>query len=459
MRWLVNNIGSLLLALAMAMVVWTVAVLREDPVEIRVFQQSIPIELIGQSEDTVLIGTIPQRAEVTLRGPDSVLDTLTANQVSVVADISAVPPGEATEVPLTASVSNLAARVTAVSPDRITVTLEQVISRSLPIALKVSGEPATGYEAGEPVLTPDTIEIRGPASLVERVEAVTAQLSLQDVRDPVDTLLRLTPVDLNEARVNGVTLSPDQARVTVAVKQLFGFREVAVSINITGNVPFGYRLDNLTVSPPVVTLFSTDPTLVTQMPGFVETQPIDLTGLTDDVNTNLALELPDGVDLVGDQTVLVQVSVSAILGSLPVQREIELSGLGQGLAAEPVPATVNVILSGPLPILDALQPEDVIVRLDLLGLEEGVYQLTPEVVILPDDITVDLVLPSTIEVTIKIAPTITPGPSPTPTPTITRTPTITPTRTLAPFFTRTPSPTPSPTLEPTPTETATPTPG
>jgi hypothetical protein len=61
---------------------------------------------------------------------------------------------------------------------------------------------------------------------------------------------------------------------------------------------------------------------------------------------------------------------------------------------------VEVILSGPRPRLSALLPDDVPVILDLSGLRLGqVEQLAP-VVLQPEGITVDSVIPSIVQVEI-----------------------------------------------------------
>ena len=68
------------------------------------------------------------------------------------------------------------------------------------------------------------------------------------------------------------------------------------------------------------------------------------------------------------------------------------------------PNNVDVILSGPLPLLDTLSPQDVRVVIDVTDLEEGTHQLTPKVEILVSDIVVESILPGTVEVVISRTP-------------------------------------------------------
>jgi len=72
------------------------------------------------------------------------------------------------------------------------------------------------------------------------------------------------------------------------------------------------------------------------------------------------------------------------------------------------PATVDIIVAGPLNILETLAPDSFLVVLDLADLPVGVYQRPPVVDQYPDQVRIQTVLPETVEVTILIAPTPTP---------------------------------------------------
>jgi hypothetical protein len=77
----------------------------------------------------------------------------------------------------------------------------------------------------------------------------------------------------------------------------------------------GYRLENISVFPPVITVFSTDPALVNALPGVVETQPLDLQDAREDIPRVFPWTCRKH-NLVGAQTVQVQVSISPIQTSL-----------------------------------------------------------------------------------------------------------------------------------------------
>ena len=441
-----ENLGTLALALLLAVVVWAVAVNEENPNEEKLFPATVKVEPGETPENLILVEQDITQTAVTIRAPRSVWETLVAGQIHVTADLAGLSPGEYV-IPLRAQLDVSIGQVTKLNPAAIRVTLESRATRELPVSVEQVGEPARGYEAGPYDLSALTAVVSGPASAVDRVSKVAATISLDGLKTDLQKDVALDPVDASGKPVAGVSLEPVSVRVKVPITQKQGFRDVAVTVDYAGQVAAGYRITNITVAPPVITVSSSDPQKVEELPGFVKTQPLDLTGASDDIVVRLPLALPEGVSVEGEPSVQVQVNIAAIESSQTEQRQPEFQGLGPGLTATASPDTVVVLVSGPLPVLDQLKKEDVRVILDVTGLEPGTYSLTPQVSLLPEKLRAESVLPAQIEVviTVGVTPSVTPG-TPTPTPTATpsaaptRRPTSTPSATPTEIFTSTPTP-------------------
>jgi YbbR domain-containing protein len=139
---------------------------------------------------------------------------------------------------------------------------------------------------------------------------------------------------------------------------------------------------------------------VARLPGYVETEPLDISGAQADVSGSLKLTLPADVTAVGEPVIFVQVGVAAIEDSVTVTRDVRPQGLAPELSARLSPATVAVILSGPVPLLKALRASDVEVYVDLAGLTPGSYQLQVSWRVLLEGVQVEALLPAQIAVTI-----------------------------------------------------------
>lgn len=404
-----RNLSNLILALALSITVWISAVSDSDPTLEQAFPRPVPIDFVGKDPSLVLLENSASQVSLTLRAPQSIWDRLTREQnaVRALVDLSDLGPGEH-EVNVQIQIAITPARVVGYTPSFIEIKLDQIDSLEIPIRLVVRGNPAIGYQAGDPMLDESTATVSGPASLLEEVEEARATLDIEGASETIDRLVNVRPVDVNGNLVEGLTITPNQVGVTQNITQLGGYRNVVVKVVTIGRVASGYRVTNISVFPPAVTLFSDDPGLVEEIPGYVETAPLDLTSAEDDLEVFLSLNLPPGVSVVGDAEVEVLVAIAAIEGSITLENmPVTVVGLETGLRAEISPQRVDVILSGPLPTLDSLRASDVRIIVNLDGLAEGVYQRVPQVTI-NENIQVESILPGSLEVRISLIPTMTP---------------------------------------------------
>jgi YbbR domain-containing protein len=179
-----------------------------------------------------------------------------------------------------------------------------------------------------------------------------------------------------------------------------------VKVNLKGQVASGYRVTDISVYPPIITVFSQNQQLVANLPGYVGTTEIALTGSKDDLDEQVDLNLPVGVSIVGEQGVQVHVSIASIESSLTLSNiPIEILGLPEGFQAEISPTKVDVIVSGPIPVLDKMTANDVHVVVNMSKAFLGVTQVEPVVELKLSDLKVQSILPSNIEITIKAKPT------------------------------------------------------
>jgi YbbR domain-containing protein len=355
-------------------------------------------------------GTVPQQVEITLRAPHSVWQDLLSSETSIRALVDLTGLGSGTyTVNVQMQIDTRPVRIISVTPWSINLSLEPQVTRSLAISLYLTGNPAIGYQVGNAVLDPAGVVITGAESLVSQIDFIQATLDLTDARQNISTSILLQVVDLNGKVIEGVTVLPDNVQVSLPIIQQGGYRDLAVKVMTVGNPASGYSLTSVAAFPPIVTVYSANSVTIGSMPGYVETSSLDLSGASEDIEKKLGILLPPGVTLIGEQSVQVKVGIAPIESSRTIlYRPVEIIGLATGLDAHLSPQTVDIILSGPLPVLDIMAISDVTVQVDLTGLTPGTYQLTPKVSIVQQNVKVESILPGTVEVIINS--TITPTP-------------------------------------------------
>jgi YbbR domain-containing protein len=383
LRSIISNIVTLLLALVVAIIIWFNA----SQVEEALVRQTIqtPINIIGIPED----GTIVEPNLETLQpliigfeGPESVVSELTADDFVATLDLSGVPYAEETDVPVQVQVSKTEEiAIVFQSTEVVTVLLEQSISREIPIQLDIRGTVARGHTQGTPLIDPPFITVSGPTSAVEQLSTIRLTVFLNNARETQLYSPQLIFYDLQGrvASTRGLTLSAEEVGVTIPINESAGFAEKFITVTRVGEPASGYRLLNVSVEPSSV--FVTGPPTQLEALTRVETERIDITGLTESVRLQVALDLPEGIRLDQDQEVFVDIEIEPRFDTANFRRDVEILGLDPELEVSDLdPENVRVTFFGPVLVLEALLESDIRVTVDLFELEEGTYSVVPEVV-------------------------------------------------------------------------------
>lgn len=390
-------------ALALAFFVWVIATLQADPVRVAVFN-NVPIQTV-ENEAMLVTNRASLRRTVTVnvRARESVLQLFTAEDIIVRADWSNLPPGTHA-IPLEVTTARRA--VVDTRPAQLTVTLEQRQARQKPVIIERLADVPTGYVHVGSTPEQTQILISGTLAQVEAVDRLLARIDLSQARASFTDEVALIPVDVNGVAVSDVTLSQSTVSVAVEIRQREDVLAVPVSPQVDyDSVPAGYvaRLDNFT---PETATVRGSPGLLALLPEILDTVEIDLSGRTASFTEQVAVELPDSLPA-GTLTILEGqiIDVSIVIEARVAQRQFDgvavqvIGGTGE---VRVIPSRVSVILTGPQPVLDALEADDVFVTVDVTGLPPGTADVQPQASITGAQIAADgvRVIPAAVGVII-----------------------------------------------------------
>ncbi len=398
-RTLLSQWSSIVISLFLAVFVWAVATNEENPTRTADFQDPVPVQFLNRSENLALVYKSKDSVQIQVRASEDVWKTLRADNFRATVDLKDLSAGTYT-LPVTVTSADPKVTVVAPDPSTVSVQLDLIKQVKLDVRVQVLDAPPVGYEVKNASANPATVTISGPQSFVDQINDATADIALRGAKTSLDRDVTVALHDAQGNTVQNVTVTPATVSVHLDVVQRVGYKEVAVKAVLKGNPSTGYWVSNIGVDPPTVTLVGS-PEALNRIPGFVEAQAVTVTGAREDVTKQVGLNLPQGVTALNVGNVNVRVSVEPVLGGITVRRTVTISEVRCDLPVTVSPDTVEVILSGPLPILQALTPDDIQILVEVNSCSPASFQVSPDSANVPNSVKVESIVPNTVEVNVK----------------------------------------------------------
>ena len=368
--------ATLILALVLAIVIWFNAVQAEDPDTRRSVQ--IPATYVGLPENVIIVEpTNPEQTIlVTYEGRSSIVTNLTADDFSAIIDLSEVPIGARQSIPINIEASTSEIQNDS-NPAEIDILLEELKTVSVPVKVDIRGSEARGHTRQQELLEPAEILVTGKASEVDALDFAQVTVFLNDENQTFIDNPRPIYYDRQGqvASIRNLDVATDEVQVTIPIQESADFAEKIISVDIVGEPAQGYRLLSASVRPNTI-LVTGRPTQL-QVPFNVRTEPIDITGLTESFSGPVTLVLPDGIELDEVEEITVNVQIEPFRSTKIFNQPVVVQGIEPDKEAMVEPDTVRVVLFGPLPILETITEQELLVTADGFGLENGTYALEP----------------------------------------------------------------------------------
>jgi YbbR domain-containing protein len=397
-RSLRANIGLGLLSLALAVSLWAFVTEEENPTRTDFLPGAIPVETVNVPEGLAVASLSDAAVSVRVSVPDDTWDDLTIEDFRAIADLSAAKARE-NAVTLRFRSERRRVEVVEVIPPRVTVNLEPITTKVVPVTVKLIGAPPLGYSTASGRTTPEQVEVTGAESLVALVEEAVADVNVQGVRVSLEQVFTLVPRDGRGGDIEGVNLNPETVEVVLPVVQREITQVYVVMPLVRGAPSDGFVVTSVKVEPPFAVITGTIEAL--QSLTLVATDEVDVGGATSDVVRAAKLRLPSDLTVVGSDVVTVQVSVSPARGEIRLGITPTIEGLEPGMRADLATILVEVSVAGELPVLRSLAPASLVAVVDVSGLEEGQHAL-PVQVTLPPGLQVVGVEPATVTVALSL---------------------------------------------------------
>jgi len=405
-----TNPGLKILSVVIAIIIWYVVVDVNDPVETNTYQVRVTPANESYIENGKQIYRIEDEyktVQVYVKGNRSKLRKVTADNISVVADLTQIVDlnRDPVMVPLTATVPGISAANVTLARTTIPITIENIASVELPVSVDVgTSVPGTDFEIGKLTPNPETIIINGPESVINKLGSVVATTDVTGMTADGTKQATLKLLDKNGEEVSQDTIQDDLTfdggvpEETVIVDLWSKVSDIGFNVQYSGTPAQGYQVGSITTTPATVTLAGTDTALeaIEESGGRlnISSDLITVAGASSDVTASVKLSdiLPEDTKLATGQADNVTVKITILKNdsremTLDVD-DIATENLASDLTISYDQSELKFIVEGSKTALQDLTTGSVSAEIDLSEMKtEGDYTV-PVTIELPSGLSV-----------------------------------------------------------------------
>ncbi|MGI6068810.1 MAG: YbbR-like domain-containing protein [Blautia sp.] len=415
-----NNIPLKIMSVAVAILVWLLVVNIDNPIRTRIITD-VPVQVLNEAYiesggKMCLIEESQDDITVSVTGKRKTVENLTASDVIATADLKQMLSLDTNPVmvPINVSVPGISQVDIQPVPRNMAITIEEMMSQDFIVTVDTgASKPEVGYEIGEVQANPEKVQITGPQTLIKKIDRVVAYTDVTGITGDLSTRVKLKIFDKNQDELSAnqvkyLKFDISEPTVDVAVS-LWKVRDnVTIEAGYVGEPAIGYKVEALVSTPSKVKVAGTDEAL-SQLAAdgnkiVIPAENIDVFGKSADFETkvNIAKLLPDGIKLTTgtSDSVIVKASILPVGSkeySIPTKR-IVIQNIPEGLQAVCETEKVEIRVSEGTQSLEALDPENIQLSVDLSGKKAGSYEVPVQV-----SLPAGYAIVSNVTITVKLS--------------------------------------------------------
>ena len=378
-----DEIVTTVASIVVGVVGWILLMNVSNPMTSVVFE-NVPIEVINtqviESTGKTFEITSEEFVDVEVTASRSVVDRVSKDDIKVVADLTKLSYVNA--VLLQAHVDGSPnCEVKFLSGDTITVELDSIVSKEVPIVLERYSELSSSTFV--PVLYSDVekIILTGGKTKIDTVEKVVYTYDTTEATGVFEGSAEPIVYDRNGNELPNEFFTFDNYEVK-AFGQSYPIKEIPINIELNQKVIGGYRVDNFTFEPQNVRLACDKDRLSSLDVLKIKTNiDVDLSSVTNNEfvkSVKISDYLPDGVYFAGenDEVILTIHFESLNTKTITFSKEdVTFKGLGNGLEPFIEDSSFSIVVSGEDSQLEVLTKDNIRPFIDVSTLSVGKYNM------------------------------------------------------------------------------------
>ena len=355
-NWFLKNIDIKLLSLFLAIILWLYIAGGENPMVENFIDISLTQTNLGED---LVIKEFPTNVSVGIKGPENVINNISSHQINGIVNFSEINKEGLYKLKVEVTPPKKT-QITRIIPSEIKVEVEKVLTKEFEVEYSLIGVPEKGYSlTDEPQLNPSKAKIISAQSVLENIKQIIGAIDISGIKEDLSKKIKVKAVDVNGNEVKEVKIEPDIVEVSISLTRGYPEKQLTVKPKIIGKPAPGYYISEILSNPDEIKIFGNYSTISNIE--FLETIPIDVSGITKTLSVKVPPALEEGLNIVEGEVELIEVTIQVketIIHKILKNISVVPQDLSPFVSCEIEPAVVDITVEGKNILVDKLKAED-----------------------------------------------------------------------------------------------------
>lgn len=285
-----RNLPEKCLALIVAIGCWIFVMNDQNPQIENTY--TVPIS-IANAPEGYQISQDQEKVKIRVRAPRSLFMTVDETDFKAYVDLNGVEAGVHELQVQTVLPSGF--ELVATSPTKISVNVDKIEQKEVPVRLNLSGVPGDGKVVASIKQSLQNVTVEGPISLLNQVTSVIGYIGVNGNTENFNVTVPLIAVNDKDKEIDGVKLVPKTVDVNIILAHGLNTKVVDVKPAIMSDLSNDYVVKSIKAEPDKIEI-SGNADIIGNLT-YLSTEEISLAELTKPTTKTVKLIFPDGVNV------------------------------------------------------------------------------------------------------------------------------------------------------------------
>ncbi len=390
-KYISKNFGWKLFSVVCAIILWFIVMNIINPTEIQTF--SVNITFLNEDKLTERGFAVINKEEIEntkidikVKSTRTALDELSKNRKDITATVDlkqfamlyaddlnepfkvAVTPVIPTSYVYTYELVNFI-------PAEISVQLDNIVEVEKEVKVDSEGELSNGYLAGETVVMPSVVKVKGASSVIDKIYSVKVFLDVSDVSEGFEKDFTPVAFDKNGNELTSIVIEPETVQVSIGI---YKYGQIPVEEpTIEGTPGEGFTISKVEWEPKYIEVVGEEEEIahigtikpVVRINGESEARLVK----TFDVNAHIAknkLSIKSGTQK--EVVVTIELAETYEKEFSLSDKNISFENVDEGKEAS-LSDDIKIKVKGSKTVIDGLDETDITGKIDATGLSDGTH--------------------------------------------------------------------------------------